>query len=101
MKNYELIFDDAKNALDNISKSSVHSIITSPPFFQLRDYGYSNQIGLEKTPQEYIDSLRNIFASCKNVLRDDGTLWINIGDSYSSSNGSGYKKAICWAFLGC
>jgi site-specific DNA-methyltransferase (adenine-specific) len=58
----------------------------------MRDYGYKNQVGLEKTPEEFVDKLVDIFSSCKRVLRQDGTLWINIGDTYADTNGSTYKK---------
>ena len=58
----------------------------------MRDYGYVNQIGLEKNPQEFISNLVAVFAQCKKILRHDGTLWVNIGDSYSSKNSDIYKK---------
>lgn len=58
----------------------------------MRDYGYNSQIGLEKTPQEFVANLVEVFDLCKKVLRNDGTLWINIGDSYSQKNGVDYKK---------
>jgi DNA modification methylase len=58
--------------------------VTSPPYYGLRDYGHDGQIGLEKTPEEYVEKLVQIFREVRRVLRADGTLWLNIGDSYAS-----------------
>jgi DNA modification methylase len=63
---------------------SVHCCVTSPPYYGLRDYGVSGQIGLEKSPDEYIAALVAVFREVRRVLRKDGTLWLNIGDSYAS-----------------
>lgn len=60
----------------------VNTCVTSPPYFGLRDYGHSGQLGLEKTPEEYIENLVDVFRGVRDVLRDDGTLWLNLGDSY-------------------
>lgn len=68
-----------------IVSDSTISCVTSPPYFNLRDYGVSGQIGLEPTMQEYIARLVEVFAEVKRVLTDDGTLWVNIADSYSGS----------------
>ena len=62
----------------------VQTVVTSPPYYGLRDYGHDGQIGLEETPQAYIDSMVDVFAHVWDILSDDGTLWLNIGDSYSS-----------------
>lgn len=59
--------------------------VTSPPYFGLRDYGVDGQIGLEQTPEEYIAALVDVFSAVRDVLADDGTLWVNIGDSYAGS----------------
>ena len=64
----------------------VHCIVTSPPYWGLRDYGVEGQLGLEKTPGEYVAKMVEIFAEVKRVLRDDGTLWLNLGDSYAAHN---------------
>ena len=61
--------------------------VTSPPYFGLRDYGHEGQIGLEKTPEEYIAAMVEVFRCVRDVLADDGTLWLNIGDSYASTGG--------------
>jgi DNA modification methylase len=68
--------------------------VTSPPYFGLRDYGCAGQIGLESTPDAYVAELVAVFRECKRILRDDGTLWVNIGDSYAGSGGAGgdYSK---------
>ena len=62
-----------------------HTVVTSPPYYGLRNYNVDGQIGLEKTPDEYIANLVNVFRECKRILRDDGTLWVNIGDSYATN----------------
>ena len=61
--------------------------MTSPPYFGLRDYGNDDQIGLEKTPEKYVEALVDVFRGVRRVLRDDGTAWLNLGDSYCNSNG--------------
>ena len=66
-----------------LAAKSVHTVVTSPPYYGLRDYGVDGQIGLEVTPDEYIANLVAVFRECKRILRDDGTLWVNIGDSYA------------------
>jgi DNA modification methylase len=67
-----------------LADKCVHTIVTSPPYYGLRDYGVGGQIGLEVTPDAYIANLVEVFRECKRILRDDGTLWVNIGDSYAS-----------------
>jgi len=74
-----------------LAAKSVHTIVTSPPYYGLRDYGVDGQIGLEVTPDEYIANLVAVFRECKRILRDDGTLWVNIGDSYVSNTGDRNK----------
>lgn len=67
---------------------SVDCIVTSPPYYGLRDYGEEGQYGLEDSPAEYVENLRALFADLRRVLADDGTLWLNIGDSYYSGRGN-------------
>ena len=62
----------------------VQMCVTSPPYFGLRDYGHQGQLGLEQTPEEYIKAMVDVFCCVRDVLADDGTLWVNIGDSYGS-----------------
>lgn len=68
--------------------------ITSPPYYGLRDYGHEGQIGLEETPEEYIKAMVEVFRCVWDVLEDNGTLWLNIGDSYNGSGGQGTKPNI-------
>ena len=68
--------------------------VTSPPYYGLRDYGHEGQIGLEQTPEEYIAAMVQVFRCVRDVLADDGTLWLNIGDSYNGSGGQGTKPNI-------
>jgi len=74
-----------------LADGSVQCVVTSPPYYGLRDYGVDGQIGLEVTPDEYIANLVAVFRECKRILRDDGTLWVNIGDSYAT-HASGSKN---------
>jgi DNA modification methylase len=74
-----------------LADKCVHTIVTSPPYYGLRDYGVGGQIGLEVTPDAYIANLVEVFRECKRILRDDGTLWVNIGDSYFSKPKSNYN----------
>ena len=76
---------DALDRLSEISDKSVQTCVTSPPYWGLRDYGIDGQIGLEATPEEYVQKIVEVFREVWRVLRDDGTLWLNIGDSYSGS----------------
>ena len=75
---------DALEILRQLPDGSVHTCVTSPPYWGLRDYGVEGQIGLEKTPEEYVEKLVAIFREVRRVLRDDGTLWLNLGDCYTS-----------------
>jgi DNA modification methylase len=68
----------------------VQSCVTSPPYFGLRDYGCPGQIGLEHTPERYIESLVGVFALVRKLLNDDRTLWLNLGDSYNAGRGGGH-----------
>jgi site-specific DNA-methyltransferase (adenine-specific) len=85
--NDNTIFEgDALTALQRIEDSQVQCIITSPPYWGLRDYNTPEQIGLEPTLPQFIHSLVGVFREARRVLRDDGVLWINIGDGYTSGN---------------
>ena len=76
---------DCLTVLKEMESESVDCCITSPPYFGLRDYGADDQIGLEDTPEEYISRLAAVFDEVRRVLKEDGTLWLNIGDSYAGS----------------
>jgi site-specific DNA-methyltransferase (cytosine-N4-specific) len=87
-----IIEGDALYALKSLPDRSVRCAITSPPYWGLRDYGIQRQIGLESTLSEFIAHLVEIFSEVKRVLSDDGTLWLNIGDGYTSGN-RGYRAS--------
>lgn len=81
----DIIEGDAIGVLSMLDEGSAHCIVTSPPYYGLRDYKVDGQIGMEKTPEEYVARLVAVFREARRVLRDDGTFWLNIGDSYSGS----------------
>jgi len=83
-----IINGSALEELKKLPEKSVNMCMTSPPYWALRDYGVDGQIGLELTFDQYISNLCDIFDEVKRVLRDDGTCWINIGDTYSTQSGS-------------
>lgn len=78
-------FGDALETLKQIKSDSVDSVITSPPYYQLRDYGFDSQWGLESDYNEYLDNLINLMREIKRVLKSTGTIWINLGDTYAGS----------------
>jgi len=82
-------YDCEDSMLHLMDEKSVHCVVTSPPYFGLRDYGNEGQIGLEPTPQEYVDRLVRVFRAVRRVLRDDGTVWLNLGDSYARNPAKG------------
>ena len=76
---------DALSGLKQLDDNSIDCIITSPPYYKLRDYHHNNQLGQESTVHEYIDKLVEIFMECHRVLKRDGTLWVNISDTYNAN----------------
>jgi len=82
-----ILYGDCREVLPTLPESSVHCCVTSPPYFGLRDYGHLGQIGLEQTPDEYVAQMVAVFREVRRVLRDDGTLWLNLGDSYGAAGG--------------
>lgn len=80
----ELHHGNVMEVLGALPARSVQTCVTSPPYWGLRDYGVKGQIGLEKTMEEYIEKILDVFALVREVLRDDGTIWLNMGDSYSA-----------------
>ena len=82
-----ILHGDCRLLLELLPDRSVNCCVTSPPYFGLRDYGHGGQIGLEQTPDAYVAELVAVFREVKRVLRDDGTLWLNLGDSYSRAQG--------------
>lgn len=86
--------EDCRAALKNLDSGCVHCVVTSPPYFGLRDYDVDGQIGLEQTPEEYVAEMVAVFREVRRVLRDDGTLWLNLGDSYAGSWGAqGHRES--------
>lgn len=79
----QIIAGDCLEAMRGMADQSAHCCITSPPYFGLRDYGVDGQIGLEPSPAEFVAKLVEVFREVRRVLRDDGTLWLNLGDSYA------------------
>ena len=79
----QLIIGDCRKVLASLPDESVDCCVTSPPYFGLRDYGNDGQIGLEQTPDAYVHELVGVFQQVRRVLRNDGTLWLNLGDSYA------------------
>lgn len=77
---------DSLEVLRSLPAESVNCVVTSPPYYGLRDYGEPGQYGLEETPAAYVEQMRQVFAEARRVLADDGTLWLNLGDSYARGN---------------
>lgn len=94
MKKATILIGDVMDRLKEIPDQSARTAITSPPYWGLRDYGEEGQLGAEPTPQEFVDNLVSVMREVKRILTDDGTLWLNLGDSYfnvqnSNRNGAG------------
>ena len=95
METNKILQGDALEKLKELPDKSVNMCMTSPPYWNLRDYNIDNQLGLEPTFEEYIHRLCNIFDEVKRVLRDDGTCWVNLGDTYwGSGAGTQYEPNI-------
>lgn len=89
-----IMLGDCRETLRTLADQSVHCVVTSPPYFGLRDYGGQRlQIGREATPDEFVSAMVDVFAEVRRVLRDDGTFWLNLGDSYARNGGSDRKPA--------
>jgi DNA modification methylase len=86
---HQILVGDCLELLRQMPDQSVHCCVTSPPYFGLRDYGVDGQIGLEETPAEFIARLVEVFREVRRVLRDDGTCWVNMGDSYATGGRGG------------
>lgn len=89
-----ILLGDCRDTLRSLPDQSVHCVVTSPPYFGLRDYGgQAMQIGREATPAEFVAAMLGVFREVHRVLRDDGTFWLNLGDSYARNGGSDRKPA--------
>lgn len=84
-----ILVGDAFQNLARLESNSIDCCVTSPPYWGLRDYGVPGQLGLEKTPEEYVNNMRFIFEQVKRVLKPEGTLWLNLGDSYAGGMSRG------------
>lgn len=100
MKQHRVLIGDCIESMRTLQDQSVNTCVTSPPYYGLRDYGMAGQIGLEETPAEFIARLVEVFREVRRVLRDDGTAWVNMGDTYASdskwggSTGGKHVKAL-------
>jgi len=93
LSSYSIINADVLDGLAQLDDGSVQTCVTSPPYWGLRDYGTEGQLGLERTPDEYVSRLVAVFADVRRVLRDDGTVWLNLGDSYAAARGGTHQPA--------
>lgn len=92
---WSLHHGDVNDVLRGMEPKSVHCVVTSPPYWGLRDYGIEDQLGLEPTLEGYVENMVDVFREVRRVLRDDGTLWLNLGDSYAASmKGSGGRSGL-------
>ena len=89
-----MITGDCRDVLATLPAKSFNTCVTSPPYFGLRDYGVDGQIGLEPTPDEFVGELVKVFRDVKRVLRDDGTVWLNLGDSYASQPAGNFAPGM-------
>ncbi len=94
LENATFLCGDAEDKLSELQSNSVQVCITSPPYWGLRDYGERDQLGLEDSPHEYVKNLTQVFREVKRVLHPSGTFWLNIGDSYNGSGGTGTKPNL-------
>lgn len=93
MSNVTILQGDSRSVLQTLPDESVQMCVTSPPYFGLRDYGVDGQIGLEPTPDAYVTQMVGVFREVRRVLKNDGTLWLNLGDSYARNGGGVESKA--------
>lgn len=89
---YELYIGDCLESLKTMADQSINCCVTSPPYFGLRDYGVAGQMGLEATPDEFVNALVTVLREVRRVLTYDGTLWLNLGDSYARNPAKGQHK---------
>ena len=95
-----VLVGDVRESLAGVDAGSIQTCVTSPPYWGLRDYGNQGQIGLEASPDEFVEALCLVFDEVWRVLADDGTLWLNLGDSYKPSGNSSTKKGFNERYFG-
>ncbi|HSG70791.1 MAG TPA: site-specific DNA-methyltransferase [Planctomycetaceae bacterium] len=88
-KAVRILTGDSRQILQELAPECVQCCVTSPPYWGLRDYDHPSQIGAEPTPEKYVENLVNVFREVRRVLRNDGTLWLNVGDGYARNGGVG------------
>lgn len=91
---YELHCGDSLAVLRTLPDDSVDCCVTSPPYFWQRDYGFAGQYGLEDTIEEYLENMVNVFAEVRRVLKPTGTLWLNIGDTYTTRSTGAHRQGV-------
>ena len=91
MNDYKVLIGDCINQMKTLDDNSINCCVTSPPYYGLRDYGSDGQLGLEDSPEEFVKNLVMVFREVKRLLKDDGTLWLNLGDSYAGNNSRASK----------
>lgn len=87
MRSGQIIIGDSLAGLRTLEADSVQCVVTSPPYWGLRDYGAEGQMGLERTPDAYLDRMVELFAEVRRVLKKDGVAWVNMGDCYATGAG--------------
>jgi DNA modification methylase len=87
--NYTIIEGDCIEKLKELPEKSINTCVTSPPYYALRNYQMDGQVGVEESPDDYVQKIVQVFREVRRVLKDDGTIWINLGDSYAGSGGAG------------
>ncbi|MGI6483898.1 MAG: DNA methyltransferase [Methanobacterium sp.] len=90
----KVYYGDAKDVLETFPDKVIDMCVTSPPYWGLRDYGVDGQLGLEPSFEDYVDRLCGVFDEVKRVLKDGGTCWVNIGDSYASGVNNNDRKKV-------
>jgi DNA modification methylase len=85
MNTYNIIQGDAIAGMRTLANECINTVVTSPPYWGLRDYGHADQLGTEKTPEAYVQNMVEVFREVRRILRNDGTVWLNLGDSYWSN----------------
>jgi len=94
---YKILTGDCRNLLEGMPSNGIQTCVTSPPYWKLRDYGHDKQIGLESSVKLYVDELTKVFKEIRRVLKDDGTLWLNLGDIYDGKNLAGIPWRVAFA----
>ena len=96
-----LIQGDVVKSLQSLPNESVDCIMTSPPYWALRDYGVEHQVGLEPTPEEYVERMLQVTVALNKVLKKTGTFWLNVGDTYGGSNSRTSNGGLPETAIGC